>query len=86
MELAKEVLKAIQITTDRKLTRYRADRTYKSVVTKVDKHGYVVLDEAGNERTVACCLPGIVLKAGQVVWLKEPLGDLRQLHICGILS
>ena len=77
--LVKEIVKAIRENT------VNCDRTYKTVVKKVVNKGYVVLDETGNERTVKCCIPGVELRAGQRVWLKEPLGDIRKMHICGIV-
>jgi hypothetical protein len=26
----------------------------------------------------------VTLKPGQMVWVKEPMGDLKGLHICGV--
>ncbi len=85
MDFKTELLSSIQIMINRKLGDYKADRTYKSVIKSISPKGYVVLDEAGSERIVPCCIPSIALKAGQGVWLKEPMGDLKGLHICGIL-
>ena len=84
MELGKEILKSIQIITNRTLSSYKADRTYQSVIKKSTPEGYIVLDEAGNERTVPCCIPGLELKEMQKVWIKEPMGKLGKLHICGV--
>ena len=84
MELGKEILKSMQIMIDRKLDNYKADRTYKSVIKRINRKGYVILDETGSERTVPCCIPGIELRVGQMVWVKEPLGKLKDLHICGV--
>ena len=85
MDFKTEILKSIQIVIDKKLNNYKADRTYKSVIKQITKKGYVILDEAGCERTVPCCIPGVNPRPGQKVWIKEPLGDLKGLHICGIL-
>ena len=85
MDLGKEVIKAIQIVVDRKLSDYKADKTYKSVIKKISSKGYVVLDDTGGERTVKCCIPGIELKVGQMVWIKEPMSKLNDIHICGIV-
>ena len=60
------------------------DRTYESIVKGITPKGYVVLDRAGSERTVQCCIPGLTLKEGQMVWVKEPMGDLKGAHICGV--
>lgn len=71
---------------DRKLDNYKADRTFQSVVINVTKKGYVILDATGSERTVQCCIPNIELKVGQYVWVKEPMGDIKGLHICGVIE
>ena len=76
--LVKEIVKAIKGNT------VNCDRTYKTVVKRVVKKGYVVLDETGNERTVRCCIPGIELRAGQMVYVKMIQGQLKDMHICGM--
>lgn len=86
MDIGKEILKAIQIMIDRKIGEYKADRTYQSVIQRITKKGYVVLDETGNERTVQCCIPGLELREMQRVWVKEPMSNLRKLHICGVVG
>lgn len=86
MNLGEELLKTIQIMVNRKLKNYKADRTYKSVIKKITPKGYIIWDETGSERTVQCCIPGVELKAGQYVWVKEPMGDLKGLHICGVFD
>ena len=86
MELGKELLKTIQIMIDRKLNNYKADRTYQSVIKDITPKGYVILDRAGSERTVKCCIPGVTLQKFQRVWIKEPMGDLKGLHICGVVG
>lgn len=85
MELGKEIIKAMQIMINRKLDNFKADRTYKSVIKNITPKGYVILDSAGSERTVYCCIPGIEFKVGQSVWVKEPMGDLKGIHICGVV-
>lgn len=84
MDFKTELSKSVQLMIDRKWNTHQFDRTYESVIKEVTPKGYLVLDETGNTRTVPCCIPNISLKAGQKVWLKEPLGDLKKLHICGI--
>lgn len=86
MELGKELLKAIQIMINRKFNEYKADCTYRSVIKSIVPKGYVVLDNTGSERTVQCCIPNVELHPGQSVWLKEPMGDLKGLHICGVVN
>ena len=82
--LADEILKTIKYALDRKETN--CDRTYRSVIKSINKKGYVILDTTGSERTVQCCIPGIELRAGQSVWVKEPMGKLNDLHICGVIE
>lgn len=84
MNFKDEIFKSIQTMIDRSVANCKADHTYKSVIKEVTSKGYIVLDESGNERTVTCCIPGLELKAMQSVWLKEPAGRLRDLHICGV--
>lgn len=86
MDLGKEIIKSIQIMIDRKLDNYKADRTYKTVIKDITKKGYVVLDRAGSERTVQCCIPGVSLRKMQSVWVKEPMGKLNEIHICGVVK
>ncbi|MBD5463232.1 MAG: hypothetical protein HDR24_09290 [Lachnospiraceae bacterium] len=64
----------------------KVDRTYQSVIKRITPKGYVVLDETGSERTVGCCIPGMELSVMQKVWVKEPMGDLKGLHICGVIG
>ena len=81
--ISDEILKAIQYAVDRK--SINCDKTYKSVIKAVNNKGFVVLDRSGSERTVKCCIPGLELKVGQLVWVKEPMGKLADLHIVGVV-
>lgn len=85
MDFKKEILKSIQELINKSFEKYKADKTYQSVIKEVTEKGYIVLDQSGSERTVSCCIPNITLKVGQRVWVKEPMGNLRKLHICGIV-
>lgn len=85
MDFRTELIKSIQTTFDQELKNYKADRTYKSVIKNVTAKGYIILDETGCERMVKCAIPGLSLHAGQHVWVKEPLADIRNIHICGVL-
>ena len=67
MELGKEIMKSVQIMIDRKLNTYKADRTYQTVIKDITPKGYVILDEAGGQRTVPCSIPGVTLRIGQGV-------------------
>lgn len=84
MDLGKEILKAIQIMVNKKFKNYKADRTYRTIIKRIDKNGYVIIDQAGQERTVPCGIPNVELKPMQSVYVKEPLGKLNELHICSI--
>ena len=86
MDLGKEILKAIQIMVNKKFKNYRADRTYQTIIKRIDKNGYVVLDQTGQERTVPCGIPNVELKPMQRVYVKEPLGNLNELHICNVVG
>ena len=86
MDFKTEILKSIETIINRKINNYKADRTYKTVIKQITKKGYVILDETGSERTVQCCIPGIELRVGQYVWVKEPMSDLRNLHIVGVVK
>lgn len=85
MDFREELIKSMQLMTDNKLGCYKSDRTYKSVIKRIDKKGYVVLDRTGSERIVKCCIPNIEFRVGQSVWVKEPMGDIKGIHICGIV-
>lgn len=80
-----EILRSIRIMIDRSIANCRVDRTYESVIKEITPKGYVVLDDTGNERLVGCCIPGLQLHVMQRVWVKEPLGNLKRLHICGVI-
>lgn len=80
---ADEILKAIKYAVERQ--KINCDRTYKSVIKRINKKGYVILDRTGSERTVKCCIPNLELRAGQSVLVKEPMGKLSGIHICGVV-
>ena len=80
---ADEILKAIKYAVERQ--KVNSDRTYRSVIKRIDKKGYVIIDRTGSERTVKCCIPGIEFRVGQSVWVKEPMGKLNDIHICGVV-
>ncbi len=84
MNFKQEILKSIQIMIDKKIGDYKADRTYKSVIKRITKKGYVIIDETGSERTVPCAIPNVELRPMQSVWVKEPMGNVRNLHIVGV--
>lgn len=85
MDFRDELIKTIQLMFDNSLGCYKSDCTYKSVIKGIDKKGYVILDRTGSERTVKCCIPGIEFRVGQSVLVKEPMGKLNGIHICGVV-
>ena len=79
---ADEILKTIKYAIDRQ--KINCDRTYKTVIKRIDKKGYVIIDRTGSERTVKCFIPNIELRPGQSVCVKEPMGDLKEIMIVGV--
>lgn len=84
MDFKEEIFKSIQTMIDRAIGNYKADRTYRTVIKRIDKNDYVITDEAGQERTVPCGIPNVELKPGQSVYVKEPMGKISELHICNL--
>ncbi len=82
--IADELLKTIKYAIDRKAVN--CDCTYRTVIKRIDKNGYVITDRSGQERTVSCCIPNIELRPMQSVWVKEPMGRLNDIHICGVVE
>lgn len=86
MNFKQEIIKSIQIIMDRKLNAYKADKTFLSVVKQKNTDGtYVVPDGTGSDRIMKCCIPGADLKVGQHIWVKIPMNDLKNIHICGVV-
>ncbi len=86
MNFKQEILDSIQTMVDRAIGNCKVDRTYRTVIKRITKNGYVITDEAGQERTVPCGIPGVSLHVGQSVYVKEPMGRLNELHICGVIG
>lgn len=86
MNFKEEIFKSIQTMVDRAVANSKVDITYQSIIKNITPKGYVILDRSGQERTVQCCIPGVNLRIMQSVFVKEPMGDLKGLHICGVVS
>lgn len=84
MNFKEEIFKAVQDMVNMAVVNSKVDRTFKTVIKGVVKNGYVITDQAGQERTVPCGIPNVELKPGQSVWVKEPMGKLNELHICNV--
>ena len=82
--LADEILKTIKYAIDRKTIN--CDRTYRTVIKRIDKNGYVITDETGQERTVPCGIPNVELRPMQSVYVKIPCGRINELYICNIVG
>lgn len=78
--LAKQIAMALQYSSS------NYDRTYKSIIKKVNGDGtYDVFDEFGDTITVGCCNPSFSLTNGQNVYLTIPSGDKKNTFILGIV-
>lgn len=86
MNFREEIFKSIQDMVDKAIANCKVDRTYQSIIKRITPKGYVVLDNTGCERTVQCCIPNVELKPMQRVYVKEPLGNLNELHICNVVG
>lgn len=80
--IADEIINTIKYAVDRKAVN--CDRTYRTIIKRIEKNGYVITDQAGQERTVPCGIPNVELKPGQSVYVKQPMGKLNELHICNV--
>lgn len=86
MNFKEEIFKSIQDMVDRAIANCKVDRTYESVIKEITPKGYVILDSSGCERTVPCGIPNVELRPMQKVYVKEPLGNLNELHICSVIE
>lgn len=86
MDFKEEIFKSIQAMVNMAVSNCKVDRTYQSIIKESTPKGYVVLDRTGDKRTVKCCIPGLELRVMQKVWVKEPMGDLKGLHIVGVVG
>jgi len=85
LNVAKEIIKSIQIIMDREIDNQKTDRTFASVITQVHTNNtYTVLAQDGSEREIYSCLPSLSLNTGTKVWVKLPSGSINNMHICGI--
>ena len=86
MNFKEEIFKSIQTMVDWAFANIKVEITYQSKIKNITPKGYVILDRSGQERTVQCCIPGVNLRIMQSVFVKEPMGDLKGLHICGVVG
>ena len=86
MSIKEEILQSIGLLIDKKLETYKADTTFVSVIKQVNSNGtYIINDQSGTSRTVKCAIPNITLSNGQAVYVKIPCGNLKKIHICGVV-
>lgn len=86
MNVKEEIFKTIQTMVDQAIMNCKVDRTYRTIIKRITPKGYVIIDEAGQERTVPCGIPNVELRPMQSVYVKEPLCNLKELHICGVVG
>lgn len=86
MNFKQEIFKSIQAMVNQAMMNCKVDCTYQSIIKEITPKGYVVLDRTGDKRTVPCCIPNVELRPMQSVYVKEPLGKLNELHICGVIG
>ena len=82
--IADEILKTIKYAVDRKAVN--CDRTYRTIIKRINNNSYVIIDQTGQERIVPCGIPNVELRPMQSVYVKEPMGRLKELHICGVVE
>lgn len=86
MSIKEEILQSIGLLIDKKLETYKTDITFVSVIKQVNSNGtYIINDQLGTNRTVKCAIPNITLTNGQAVYVKIPSGNLKRIHICGVV-
>lgn len=71
---------------DKAVANCKVDRTYRTTIKRIDKNGYVITDETGQERSVPCGIPNVELRPMQSVYVKVPMGKLNELHICSVVG
>ena len=86
MNYKEEIFKAIQAMVNKTIANYKVDCTYQSIIKNITPKGYVIIDRTGSKRTVKCCIPDLNLRIMQKVWVKEPMGDIKGIHICGVVN
>lgn len=86
MNFKEEIFKAVQDMVDRAIVNCKFDRTYRTVIKRIEKNGYVITDQAGQERMAPCGIPNVELRPGQSVYVKEPTGKINELYICSVVG
>jgi ferredoxin-fold anticodon binding domain-containing protein len=82
--ISDEILKTIKFAIEK--LEVRCDKTFVSVIKQVNTNGtYVIQHQSGTNRTVKCSIPNVTLINGQAVYVKIPSGDLKRMHVCGIV-
>ncbi len=84
MDIKEALIKSIQTVVEKNINYCNYDVTYKTVIKEITPKGYIILDRAGSKRTVKCCIPNMELRIGQSIYVKEPMSDINNIHICGI--
>jgi len=77
------LIKAIEKITDKKIANIRYDKTFPSIIYKVNNDGTYQISKEGSLYTVPCSL-GVQLKITQNVWITMPGGSFKDMYISGI--
>lgn len=76
-------IQVCQMMINKSLASFKCDRTYPSVIYGVNSNGTYKVNRDGILIDVPNAL-GTTLTVGTLVWLKDPLNNKKQTHICGI--
>ena len=79
------LIKAIEKIIDKKIANLHYDKTFPSIIYKVNEDGTYQITREGNLYTVPCSL-GLQLKVTQNVWVTIPCGEknFKDMYISGI--
>lgn len=79
------LVREIANIVDKKLSDFCCDRTFKSIIQKVNHDGTYQIIYENKPYNVRNALR-TELKVGQMVWVKIPSGNFNEKHICGIVK
>lgn len=68
---------------DEKIASQKYDSTFKSTIWKINSDGTYQINYKGQLYNTYSAID-TKLSLGQTVWVKIPLGLLREMHICGV--
>lgn len=84
MTIKEDIIKTVEIITEKYLKKYKADITFKTVILgKTDNWTYKI-NYKNIEYNVKSGLTTDNLIGGQLVWVTMPSGDFKNMYISGI--